>query len=154
MRTRCLLRPVVVTSVALTKGFSLNRVVLALKSIVEFVSETTEVLSLNHNVDVIGAVLGLTVSVILGQILFVTNQTRVNLNLTRLHMGEFSKLSDVIRGTGVARLLVREQISSDTVVRIVAASGDILSSVSNAADWVRANFNIAGRGQAHNHSFK
>jgi hypothetical protein len=111
-------------------------------------------LCLNHNVDVIRAVLGLAVSMILGQILFVANKTRVNLNLTRLHMSEFSKLSNVIRGSWVASLLVREQISSDTVVGVVAASGDILSSVSNATDRVRADFYIAGCGQAHNHSFK
>lgn len=108
MWTLSLFRPVIVAIITLTEGFSLYRIVLALKSIVKFVSETTEVLRLNHNIDVIGAVLGLTVSVILRQVLFVTNETRVNLNLARFHMGEFSKLSDVVRSTRVASLLVRE----------------------------------------------
>jgi len=92
--------------------------------------------------------------VVLGQVLFVVLHAGVNLNLARFHVGEFPVLLDMGRSAGVARLLMGEEISSDTVVRVVAASRDVLSSVPNAADGVSANFNIAGCSQTRNHSFK
>lgn len=111
-----LLRPVIVTLVASTEWLSLNRVVLALKCIVEFVSEATQILRLNHNVNVVRPELWLSVGMVLRNILFIVHEARVHLNLTRLHMCKFSVLLDVGWRARVARLLMREQIGSDAEV--------------------------------------
>ena len=111
-----LLRPVIVALVASAEGLSLYRVVLAFERIVEFVSEATHILRLNHNVNMVGSELRLSVGVVFGDVLFIIHQTRVHLNLARLHMGEFSVFLDVWWRARVARLFIREQISSNADV--------------------------------------
>ena len=111
-----LLRPVIVALVASAEWLSLYRVVLALKRIVEFVGEATQILRLNHNVNVVRPELRLSVGMVLRNVLFIVHEARVHLNLARLHMGEFSVLLDVGWRSRVARLFMREQIGSNAEV--------------------------------------
>lgn len=104
----CLLRPVIIALEASTEGLSLDRVVLSLESVVEFVSKATQILGFDHSVNVVRLKLRLSVSVVFREVLFIVHKAWVNLNLTGLHMSEFPVFLDVGWCPRVARLLVRE----------------------------------------------
>lgn len=110
------LRPLVIPGVAFAEGLSLDRVVLALHGVVEFVSETRKVLGLDYLSNVVTHVLGFAVGVILGQVLFVFLHAGVHLDQAWLNVRELAVLADVRRSARVAWLLVREQILTDAVV--------------------------------------
>jgi len=80
---------------------------------------------------VIRNILGSPVGVILANVLNIVLKARVNLNLSRLHMGQLPVLLDVFGSTWVASLLLGEHVLTNAVIRVVTVSDNVLSSVSD-----------------------
>ena len=88
----------------------------------------------------VGHELGLSVGVVVSDVLFEALKARMNLNLTRFDVVQLAVLENVGGRAWVARKLLRPEIGSDAEIGIVAPRNHHFACVSNARHWVRSHF--------------
>lgn len=131
LRLHDLLGQVVATLIGLTERFTNCTRVLAFLCIVEFISKTIQVLSLDHNVDWVGSLSLTAEGVALWQIGLSLLEARVHHNLPRSHVVSLPVLLGVGRCSEIASGLVAVLILTNRHISIVATSGDNVTSGAN-----------------------
>jgi len=134
-----LLRPVVTSFVALTKRFTDGGSILAFFSVVEFVGETIQILSLNNDINWVCSHCFAAKRVANGMSWLALLKTWMDHDLAWGIVVSLSKLLDVGRSAQVATTLVAVDVSPDGHVSVVAACGNNVTSSSDFGDGVSTN---------------
>ena len=127
---------VVASLVGLTERFTHGTRILAFLRVVEFVSQAIKVLSLDHNINWVGALSLTAESVALWQIGLSLLKARVHHDLAGSHVVGLSVLLGVGRCSEIAPSFVAVLILTDRHIGIVATSGDNVTSSANLRDGV------------------
>lgn len=117
-----LLGPLVATLVRLAEGLAHGRGILTLLSVIEFVSESIQVLGLDDHVDGVSTHGLLAESVGLGEIGLANLKAGMHHDLTRIHVVGLTELADVRGSSEVSSGLVAVGVLADGHVGVVAAS--------------------------------
>jgi len=134
-----LLGPVVTSLVALPKRFTHRRSILAFFGVVEFVSETIQILSLNNDVNGICTLSFAAERPANGVSWLALLKTWMDHDLAWAIVVSLSELLDVGRSAQVATTLVAVDVSPDGHISVVAARGNNGTSSSDFGDGVGAN---------------
>ena len=126
-----LLGPIVTSLVALAKRFTDGRSILAFFSVVEFVSETIQILCLNNDINGVCTHCFATERVANGMSWLAFLKAWVDHNLAWFIVVSLSKLLNVGRSAQVATTLVAVDVSPDGHISVVAACGDNVTSRSD-----------------------
>ena len=136
-----LVRPLIDSLIALAERLANGRRIFALLRIIEFISETIQILSLNHYIDGIGslgfAAKGVPVAINL-RLAFL--KTWMNHDLSRFHIVGLPVLANVGRSTDVASDFISIHVLTDGHVGVVAARGNHVASSTNLGDGIGADF--------------
>ena len=136
-----LVRPLIDSLIALAERLANGRGIFALLRIIEFISETIQILSLNHYIDGISslgfAAKGVPVAINL-RLAFL--KTWMNHDLSRFHIVGLPVLANVGRSTDVASDFISIQVLTDGHVGVVAARGNHVASSTNLGDGIGADF--------------
>ena len=126
-----LLGPVVTSLVALAKRFTHGRSILAFFSVVEFISETIQILCLNNDINRVCTHCFAAERVANGVSRLTLLKTWVNHNLAWGIVVSLSELLNVGRSAQVATTLVAVDVSPDGHISVVAACGNNVTSRSD-----------------------
>lgn len=136
-----LVRPLIDSLIAQAEGLANGRGIFALLRIIEFISETIQILSLNHYIDGIGslgfAAKGVPVAINL-RLAFL--KTWMDHDLSRVHIVGLPVLANVGRSTDVASDFISIHVLTDGHVSVVAARGNHVASSTNLGDGIGADF--------------
>ena len=117
-----LLWPLVTTLVALTERLTNGGGILTFLDVIEFVSETIQILSFNHDIDWVCCLSGTSEVVTLRQARLTLLEARMDHDLTWVHIVGLSELSDVRWCAHITTILISVHFLSDGHISVMATS--------------------------------
>lgn len=135
-----LLRPVVASLIAHTEGLANGRCVLTLLSIVELISESIQILSLDHLADLLRLQCLAAIGMLFGEVRLALLKAWMNHDLTGIHIVDLPVLLSVGRRSKVASTLHTVHLLSDRHVRIVSSCCDDVACSTDFWYWIGPNF--------------
>ena len=129
-------RPLIATLIALAERLADCRGILGFFRVIEFISETIQILSFDHYINRVGCLSLAAKVVALGEVGLAFLETRVDHDLTRLIVVGLSVLANMRRSSSVTPAFIAVHLLSNGHVSIVATGSNDVASSSNFRDGI------------------